>query len=434
MWLVQLWLDVRSSLWFTPGLIVLAAVVSGLALVSADTHAGPELARRWPDLFGAGAAGARTLLATVASSMITIAGVVFSITIVALSLASSQYSPRILRNFMGDRVNQVVLGTFVGIFAYCLVVMRTIRGADEGPFVPVMAVLFGLILAFVGIAMLIYFIHHIAMSIQAVHILADVTRETLHAIDHLFRSPHGMDAGDIVGSDDDSRGHAIRSARTGYVQGIDLAGLLDFATERGSTIRLERGIGDFVIEGMTLARFEADPAPGEDIEEAFRKHYSVGRQRTVTQDPTFGVLQIVDVARRALSPGVNDTSTALMCIDYLSSILTRLGEQPIAHRHRAEDGVVRLISCSPTYAVIVGSSFDPIRRSGEDNVAVLDRLLDSLEWLALRTTKPAHRTVLLAQVRAVAEAGGRRLGAAEDRARIARRAAAVAGPLEAGHD
>ena len=126
--------------------------------------------------------------------MITVAGVVFSITIVALSLTSSQYTSRVLRNFMRDRINQVVLGVFVGIFAYCLVVLRTIRGGDEGKFVPSLAVLVGLILAFVGIAFLIYFIHHISMSIQASNIIAAAAQETIAAVDHLLPKVLGEDA------------------------------------------------------------------------------------------------------------------------------------------------------------------------------------------------------------------------------------------------
>lgn len=141
---------------------MVAAVGLAALIISIDANVKLSFVDNWPLLFGSGAEGARGLLSAVASSMITVAGVVFSITIVALSLTSSQYTSRVLRNFMRDRVNQTVLGVFVGIFAYCLVVLRTIRGGDEGAFVPSLAVLGGLLLAFVGIGFLIYFIHHIA--------------------------------------------------------------------------------------------------------------------------------------------------------------------------------------------------------------------------------------------------------------------------------
>ncbi len=157
------WQAMRSSFWFVPALMVVDAVVLAILLITLDASLDLHVAARWPLLFGAGAAGARGLLTTVASSMITVAGVVFSITLVALSLTSSQYTSRVIRNFMRDRVNQLVLGVFLGIFAYCLVILRTIRAADEGAFVPTLAVLAGLILAFVGIAVLIHFIHHMAL-------------------------------------------------------------------------------------------------------------------------------------------------------------------------------------------------------------------------------------------------------------------------------
>jgi uncharacterized membrane protein len=143
---------------------VLGAVALAVGLVEIDTRLDPRLWETWPRFFGAGADGARGTLSAVASSMITVAGVVSSITIVALPLASSQYSSRVLRHFMRDRITQTVLGVFVGVFAYCLIVLRTIRGSAECPFVPSVAVMVGVLLAFAGIGFLIYFIHHMVCS------------------------------------------------------------------------------------------------------------------------------------------------------------------------------------------------------------------------------------------------------------------------------
>jgi uncharacterized membrane protein len=154
-----LWQDLRSSLWFVPTVFVLGSIVLAVGMVEVDTRLDSRLWEKWPRFFAVGADGARGTLSAIASSMITVAGVVFSITIVALSLASSQYSSRVLRHFMRDRITQTVLGVFVGVFAYCLIVLRMIRGGDEGPFVPLLAVLGGVVLAFVGIGFLIYFIH-----------------------------------------------------------------------------------------------------------------------------------------------------------------------------------------------------------------------------------------------------------------------------------
>lgn len=188
--------ELRSSLWFVPTLMVVGAGALAVGLIEVDARLNRELLTNFPRLFGAGAEGSRGMLSSIAGSMITVAGVTFSITIVALSLASSQYTPRILRNFMRDRANQTVLGVFVGIFTYCLIVLRTIRGGDENLFVPSLSVVVGVILAVVGIGFLIFFIHHIAASIQASNIIASVAEETIKTIDKLFPQELGEEGGD----------------------------------------------------------------------------------------------------------------------------------------------------------------------------------------------------------------------------------------------
>lgn len=181
-----LWLALKDSLWFVPALMVCSAVAAAVVLIELQTVPDTDLAQRWPRLLGAGAEGARGMLSAIATSMITVAGVVFSITIVALSMAARQYSPRVLRNFVADRPTQVVLGAFVAVFAYCLVVLRTIRGPDEGAFVPSFAVLGGVVLAFCAVGLLIYFIHHLALEIQMSSIVSRIGHDTRRTIDRLF--------------------------------------------------------------------------------------------------------------------------------------------------------------------------------------------------------------------------------------------------------
>ena len=424
--LVQIWQDVRSSLWFVPGLLVLGAVVIAIALIESEGYLEQDVLDRWPRLFGSSADGARGLLTAVASSMITVAGVVFSITIVALSLASSQYTSRVLRNFMRNSVNQTVLGVFVGIFAYCLVVLRTIRGGDEGAFVPSLAVLFGLLLAFVGIAVLIYFIHHISASIQAAHILAAVAEETLGAVDHLFPETVGEEADDTMPATHPGQvWHPVSANKTGYIQSLDPDGLLAFASERQTVVRMERGVGQFLIEKTPVASLLCATAPSDDDQQQLGELYAVGPQRTVEQDAAFGIRQIVDVALKALSPGINDTTTAVMCIDYLTAILVRLTDRRIASCYRAEDGELRLLTCGPSYAGMVEEAFDQIRQNADGNVAVLETLLGSLELLASRTVSPARRLILADHAAAVVELGRRSIPAPRDRQRFESRSERV---------
>ena len=399
-------------------------VALAVGLIEANGWLEPRTLEHFPRVFGAGAEGSRGLLTTIATSMITVAGVVFSITLVALSQTSSQYTPRVLRNFMSDRVNQAVLGAFVGIFAYCLVVLRTIRGGDEGTFVPSMAVLVGLLLGFVGIVVLIHFIHHISTSIQASHILAAAARETIRAVDRLF--PEGVGEEEEVEDPEaiaaGKTWHTVGAGGTGYVQSLETDGLLDFASERRTVVRMERRIGQFVIEGMPLVSVLGF-VPSDDDRHRLGELYAVGRQRTVEQDAEFGIRQIVDVALKALSPGVNDTTTAVICVDHLSAILVRLADRRIESRYRGEDGELRLLTRGPSYADLVGEAFDQIRQNAAGNVAVLEALLGSLGLLEGRTKSPVRRRVLFAHALAVAELGRRSVPAPRDLERIVDRSA-----------
>lgn len=412
----QAWLSIRYSFWFVPSLLVLTATLLAVGSIAAGGWLGPHALDAWPHLFGAGASGARGLLATIASSMITVAGVVFSITLVALAQASSQYTSRVLRNFMSDRGNQVVLGAFLGIFAYCLIVLRTIRGGDEGMFVPSLAVFGGLLLGFVGIALLIYFIHHISTLIQASQILSSVSTDTIRAIDEIFPDP--LDDGDQDEEGDPQEPGAdwrpVPANSTGYIQTLDTDGLLQLAKKRDTVLRVEHYTGEFVIEGMPLVSILGVDPTEEDVE-AVDAVYAVGRQRTIEQDAPFGIRQIVDVALKALSPGINDTTTAVMCVDHLTAILVCLTRRRIDSCHRSDDGALRLLGCGPTYASLVGKAFDQIRQNAAGNVAVLEAMLNSFALLATCTKSARRRRTLLEHALTVAELSRQSVTAFRDR-------------------
>jgi uncharacterized membrane protein len=421
----------RTSFWFVPTTIVLGAVVLATVLITLEVILDLDALDRWPLLFGAGADGSRGLLTAVASSMITVAGVVFSITIVALAQTSSQYTPRLLRNFMSDRINQTVLGVFVGIFAYCLMVLRTIRGGDEGKFVPSVAVLVGLLLAFAGVGFLIYFIHHISMSIQASSILAAVAQETITTVDRLY-PVDSEEAGE-----DHSAGSslafamaepvwsAVAARRTGYIEGVDRNAVAALAKKRGIVVRMERAIGEFVIEGAPLASVSGPDGFDEEAAAELNDFYEISRHRTLQQDAAFGIRQIVDVALRALSPGINDTTTAVMCLDYLEAILVRLTGRPMPPPHYIEEGEVRLIGRGPSFEALLDESLDQIRQNAGGNMAIQLRMLTALENLAEHTDRPARRAALREKARSIAELAERTIEAPNDRVIVATRAALV---------
>ncbi|GHA19774.1 DUF2254 domain-containing protein [Oceanisphaera arctica] len=428
--LKQFWSNLLGSFWFLPSLIVAGSLAVAVALIQVDTAGGQQWMSRWPLLFGSSASGARGVLSTIAGSMMTVLGVTFSMLLVTLALASSQYTSRILRNFMRDRVTQVVLGIFAGVFIYCLIVLRTIRGTDAAGSIPSLAVTFGVVLAISGIGALIFFIHHIAASIQASSIIASVAEKTLVAIDWLFPQKFGETP---VDDDEDQsplplperNWQAVPARVNGYIQSVDNAALLRLAREHQTIVRMEHGIGEFVVQNTTLASLALEAPPEPELIAALQAAYSIHRLRTVEEDAAFGIRQIVDMALRALSPGINDTTTAVMCVDYLTAILARLASRNIPSSHRYEEGELRLITIGPTFAGLVGESFDQIRGSAGGNLGVMLRMLGALQTIGSLTTNPSRRRALCEEAQWIAELADRTIESPHDRERFESRLANV---------
>lgn len=411
------WIALSTSLWFIPGTIVGASVLLAVVLVELSARVDDEALQRFPRLFGVGAAGSREMLSAIAGSVITVAGVTFSITIAALALASQQYTSRVLRTFMADRASQVVLGSFVGVYSYCLVVLRTIRGGDEGSFVPSIAVLGGFVLALLSVGILIFFVHHIATALQASTILDRVRVVTEAAIRNFFPEnvvePIDEDAlRAAVRTIDESEWHAVPSPRTGYVQSVDATSLVELAQEHHAIVRMECAAGDFVVAGSPLISVIADAersfTPRADalaaaFSDAVGDLYAIRPHRTVEQDAGFGILQIVDIAVKALSPGVNDTTTAVSCVDHLTALLACLGPREIPRRARGVEERLRLIARGPTYASLTSLALDEVRRNAAGNARVLSRLLDAVETAGRHARSSDRRAVLAGHVELIEE-------------------------------
>lgn len=410
--ILQVLQDIRYSLWFIPTLMVGTAIALAVLAVELDTRIGEDVLARWPRLFGASADGARALLQMVAGAMITVAGLTFSITVLVLSMAASQYTPRVIRNFMGSRSTQMVLGIFVGIFCYCLVVLRAIRGTGEA-FVPSVAVTLAMLLAILGVAVLVYFIHHMATSIQVSAIVSHVAAETVRMVDATYKNgAHaGSDIRDVYASETEEmpremRWFALNSQHTGYMRSINADGLARYAAEHEMIVRMERKMGDFLIDGGLLASLPREP--DERMVRELNSFFSTGHYRTVEQDPVVGIQQLVDIALRALSPGVNDTTTALLCIDYLSSIFVRMAPLQVVPGHCRLDGRLRVVRCGDDFTDIVGNAVAQISHSGRGNLVVFLRLLTALDAVARRAAGP-RRKFIVEQIAYLASDGSRHL-------------------------
>ncbi|MBC6992189.1 DUF2254 domain-containing protein [Hymenobacter sp. BT491] len=429
-----LWQNLNSSLWFVPTLMVAGALLLAFGLVIAESRTNYEGLRDYPLLFGAGADGARGMLTAIAGSMITVAGLIFSLTLSTLAQVSSQYTSRVLRNFMRDRTNQVVLGFFVSIFAYCLIVLRTIRGGDEGRFIPSLAVGMGLVLALVSIGVLIFFIHHMASALQASSIVRNATEETEAAIALLFPDELGDEASaaqaqELLRQAGQLTWQPVLAKATGYVQSIDEEQLLAVANDLQGVVRLEHGIGGFVARGAVLvsvARYEDRPAAlPADLTDQVNSLVNLGRQRTIEQDAGFGLRQIVDIALKALSPGINDTTTAIICVDHLGALLAQLADRQLPDPLRVDQQRVRVIAVRPAFGQFLATAFDQIRVSAEANLGVYLRLLTALATIAQRTQNLERLDALHQQADLVAEAAQRTLTTDYERKQVREQLAAL---------
>jgi uncharacterized membrane protein len=386
--LIKLWDEIRSSYWFVPLLMSITAVLLSYLMIWLDGQTQWQIKERFGFIWGGGADGARELLSTVAGSMITVAGITFSIIIVALSQASSQFGPHLLRNFMRDTGNQIVLGTFIATFVYCLMILRAVRGDEDNVFVPHVAVTFTLFLAMLSLGVLIYFIHHAALSIQAPSVIAQVAGDLFHTIEKLFPSDLGENKPDQRKPDlspeqmEEWEGDAcpIPSQDSGYLQIIDGDRLLQLAIEHDLTLLIKFRPGHFVLRDKPLVMAAPAAKINEKLTKQIRQMFVLDYQRTHIQDVEFAVNQLVEVAVRSLSTGVNDPFTAMTCIDWLGAALAQLADKPLPSRYRYDDeGHLRVVVENPdTFAGATAAAFDQIRQNAGKNVAVRIRLLETI--------------------------------------------------------
>jgi len=383
----------------------LAAALAAIA-IELDNALAEDWLQRLGWSYSGGAEGASLLMGTVAGSMIAIAGTVFSMTLVALSLASSQLGPRLLRNFMRDTANQVVLGTFVATFVYCLLVLRTIRRADEIAFVPHLAVSIGVLLAMVSIGVLIYFIHHVSVSIQADEVVANVGRELDHGIDRLFPGQLGQQESTASSAPGESglsaafarESRPVGALEDGYLQLIDADALMALASEEDLLLRLERRPGHYIVKGRAMVMVWPGDRVTEALVEKVNDAFVLGNQRTASQDVEFSFHQLVEIAVRALSPGINDPFTAIACIDRLGSGLCRLARRDMPSTRRFDDnGQLRLVAPGPRFAGIVDTAFNQIRQSARSNPAVAIRMLNAIAQIADHVHRAPDATCLQRQ-------------------------------------
>lgn len=397
--------ELRTNLWLVPTVEILVATGLFLWTLHLDHAAynGNFHAPTW--VISGTADAARQILTAIAASIITVVGIVFSITIVTLTLASTQFGPRMLRNFIRDRATQLTLGTFVATFVYCVLVLVSVGPGDRGDFVPHISITstFGLVL--IDSAVLIYFIHHITIQIQLPQVIASIAKDLAHAVEvQSADSPRSAKAlpADVPSLDEliatiDNSGSVIRTPKSGYLQFIRHRALVRIAAQADAVIRLPYRPGHFLVEGRELARVWP-PEAADHVARYLERVQATGPHRTLTQDVAFGVDQLVEIAIRALSAAVNDTFTALTCIDWLGDCLCKIARvwSP-TQVHRDHSGVIRVISDQVSYERLVQRAFEKIRQASRGMPAVMIRQLDALTTIMEQTTDSQRARVLMDQ-------------------------------------
>ncbi|MGO8871143.1 MAG: DUF2254 domain-containing protein [Acidimicrobiales bacterium] len=396
----------RTTFWVVP--VVLIVVAVGLFVITFEIDLAAfhhRLTLPWWVRTGGADAGRQVLIA-IAAAIITTIGVVFSITILALTLASQQFGPRMMRNFIRDLGNQATLGVFVATFVYAVLALGSITSLPGGDFVPHLSITVAEALLLVDLAVLIYFIHHIAKTIQLPEVIAGIARDLDQAIDAEY--PVRRQVGDGSGHAStaevadlidtlNTRGAGVTATQSGYLQFVGYGQLIEIAEKLDAVIRLAHRPGHFVVAGRPLATVWPAGAAGQ-VDAALARAHVTGPHRTLTQDPVFAIDQLVEIAIRALSPAVNDTFTALTCIDWisagLSTISGRVLEEGVYH---GPSGKIRLIEFDPSYERMVDRSFDKIRQSARGMPAVIIRMLDALSHVMEHTTDTRQRLALMRQ-------------------------------------
>jgi uncharacterized membrane protein len=411
------WEALRTTFWFVPTVLVVVAAIVFVVTFEIDvaTYYHHVQLPFWLRLGNANAG--RDVLIAIAAAIITTVGVVFSITILALTLASQQFGPRMMRNFVRDVGNQFTLGIFVASFVYSVLALGSITSYPHHGFVPHLCIAVAEALLLLDLAVLIYFINHIAGSIQLPAVIAGIARDLDVAIDKEFPVRQENEDADAVPNSRalrirlqqpdelleaiEKRGGVVLAAKSGYLQFVGYAQLGKIARLLDATIRLDYRPGHFIVEGQPIAKVFPQGA-AKQVEEALAKAHVLGPHRTLMQDPVFAIDQLVEIAIRALSPAVNDTFTALTCLDWLSEGLCRLSRRELTSDFfRDENGHIRLIEAGWSYERMISRAFSKIRQAADGMPAVLIRVLDTISTVGNSTTSGSQRDALLDQAQMI---------------------------------
>jgi uncharacterized membrane protein len=401
---------VTGALWPLPAAAVVLAVVLGAALPLLDEALQASGEEPLAYVFEGGPSAARGILSTIAGSVISVTTLLFSLTIVTLQLASSQYSPRLLQTFVRDRIVQVCLGVLLGTFVYALVVLRSVRSAGDSDgdsaFVPRLSVTVGFVLALASVAALVTFLAHQTRQLRVETMMGDVSTEATATIGRLQTQVDSDDSPDEPLADVPASARPVCGRRSGFLVRTAEEPLVAELSRRGAVLRLDRRPGDSVVAGTPLAWVwvddEATPLPVEELATALERYVELSVERSAAADPSYGLRKLVDIAVRALSPGINDPTTAVHALSHVSALMAQLSVRDSWHRRvSGDDGVPRLLLPSWDHAALLDLSVTQIRSYGRQDTTVVERLFALLAEVGWQARTEPQRQAVRAQCAAL---------------------------------
>ncbi len=401
--LIKAWQDLQSSYYFIPGLMALGACLLAYFTAHIDEAMDTKLTQNLGFFYTNTAESARVILSTIAGSMISVAAVTFSITMVAVTSAAGQYGPRLIGNFMRDRGNQFTLGMFTSTFIYCLLILRIVRtGTGEGgeitDFVPNISLLVGIGLTLLSVAVMIFFIHHIPETLNVGNITGNVGRKLRNDLETLYPESLGEGPGGIA--PDTSRlkpelAIEVQAKAEGYIQAVNDEALMALAKKYNAIVSMDYRPGDFVVKGNALMSIWSDMDIGDAALQEFTNGYAMGQERTAHQNVLFLADELVEILARALSPGINDPFTAINCINWFQSAIKAMmrGAPPSPYRYD-ENGDFRIIARPISFSRFVSVLCDQSRPYVAKDSNATVKMLTVLTELILDAEDSDHRAIL----------------------------------------
>lgn len=413
--------NILQAFWFIPAVFSLLALFATAALNWLDVYLALQSIPSLSWAYTKSPEGARALLSTIAGSSITVLGVILSTMIVVLTLASQQYGPRLVRNFIEDRPSQVVVGSFAGCFIYSLITLKSIRSADAAS-QPHLSILGAVLLAMACIGLLIYFVHHVSSEIQVQSIIRRVYKNLSDSINTLFPEGLGQEVDEVEepSIDTDASSFDIVASRSGYIQTIDESSIVEVASVHDLVLQLKVRPGDFVVKDETLISVLEDKSLDEDTERSLRFCLLIGTFPTAAQDVRFPIGQLEEIAVRALSPGVNDPHTAIECLDYLTASIRQLSTRPWPKTQRYDgQQALRIVAEPLRFETLLRLAYQQIHHYGRADVTIVCEMLGDLGLVVERMEQhPQRKETLLNFAQEIYVKSRDTMAAESDRAKI----------------